>query len=97
MSDFTAYSEPWAGVGQTEVSQITNALLFSFGDWRRDADAVATAYKRWLAGAPCDRPALLAAYLSALDQEQSAADNYELWTQELEIALSRHSVGVGRR
>ncbi|MBV8462448.1 MAG: hypothetical protein JO368_04085 [Acidimicrobiales bacterium] len=66
---------------------LVDELLAYYIDWRRDAAAVTSAYREWSAASGAEGPLRFAAYMAALDQEQSSADRYALVLKEVERAL----------
>ena len=71
-------------------------LLGYYIDWRHDAAAAAEAYSVW-STAPGDDEALrFAAYIAALDQEESSALRYALVLREVETAF-RHDASMSDR
>ena len=62
-------------------------MLGYYIDWRHDAAAAEDAYRLWSI-APTDEEALrYAAYVAALDQEESSAIRYALVFREVERAM----------
>jgi len=72
---------------QSATDGLVDELLAYYIDWRRDAAAVTTAYREWSAASGAEGPLRFAAYMEALDQEQSSADRYAVVLSEVERAL----------
>jgi len=72
---------------QSATDGLVDELLAYYIDWRRDAAAVTTAYREWSAASGAEGPLRFAAYMAALDQEQSSADRYAVVLSEVERAL----------
>jgi hypothetical protein len=66
---------------------LVDEMLAYYIDWRHDAAAAEDAYRLWSI-APTDEEALrYAAYVAALDQEESSAIRYALVFREVERAV----------
>jgi hypothetical protein len=76
------------GLGGRCVAARRRVAGVSYIDWRADAGTVSAAYTRWSDARADDEPALFAAYLAALDQEESAASEYELLMQEFDLLVA---------
>jgi len=72
---------------QSATDGLVDELLAYYIDWRRDAAAVTSAYREWSAASGAEGPLRFAAYMAALDQEQSSADRYAVVLSEVERAL----------
>ena len=59
-------------------------MLAAYAEWRETTDAVAHTYGRWCVAPAVEEAATFAAYLAALDQEQTAAGVYAESIGELE-------------
>ncbi|MBV8573870.1 MAG: hypothetical protein JOZ58_02365 [Acetobacteraceae bacterium] len=79
-------SEPEAAP-VSAIEGLVDELLAYYIDWRQDAAAVKHAYRQWCATSGADEPLQFAAYMAALDREQSSADRYALVLEEFERAL----------
>jgi hypothetical protein len=55
---------------------MVDRMIELYCDWRTECGAVQAAYERFLDASRPDRADAFAAYLAALDQEQSASDFY---------------------
>jgi hypothetical protein len=62
-------------------------MLAYYIDWRQDAAAVADAYSRWCFAPGGEEAPRFAAYMAALDREESSATNYAAVVREVERAL----------
>lgn len=89
MSTFTTYSDFLPGAWEAELSRLADELRVSCIDWRADARTVMAAYTQWSDAGTDDEPALFAAYLAALDHEESVANEYELLMHEFDLLLWR--------
>jgi hypothetical protein len=69
------------------VAHLVDEMLACYVDWREDATAAADAYGRWSGAPPSEIACRFAAYLAALDQEESAATRYALAVRDLERSL----------
>jgi hypothetical protein len=76
---------------------LVDEMLGCYLDWRHDAAAAAEACRLWSAVSGGDEALRFAAYMAALDQEESSAFRYALVSREVESAL-RHerSMSPGR-
>jgi hypothetical protein len=66
------------------IPELVDQALATYIDWRGTEQAVTHAYQRWSAGALTDKATRFAAYMAALDQEQTAAGEYARSISELE-------------
>jgi hypothetical protein len=55
---------------------LVDRMIDLYCDWRTDCAEVRAAYERFLNTSACDRTPAFAAYLAALDREQSACESY---------------------
>lgn len=62
-------------------------MLSRYVDWREHAAATKDAYRQWSRAARAETNRRLAAYLAALDLEESAAGAYALAVAEVQHAL----------
>lgn len=90
-SPHMASSRTSSSEGQAAPDSMTDGLvdemLGYYIDWRHDAAAAEDAYRLWSI-APTDEEALrYAAYVAALDQEESSAIRYALVVREVERAM----------
>ena len=85
-----------SGAPSSLTDGLVDELLGYYIDWRHDAAAAAEAYSVW-STAPGDDEALrFAAYIAALDQEESSALRYALVLREVETAF-RHDASMSDR
>jgi hypothetical protein len=70
------YRDPRARDASSIKAELVDAIIDSYVDWREEAAAVEAAYRRWDRAAQCDRPLAFAAYRTALDQEERAAEHH---------------------
>ncbi len=56
--------------------ELIDALVDAYVDWREEAAATELAYRAWGDAAGADKALAFAAYLTALDREEYAADCY---------------------
>ena len=71
------------------AAAVVNQMLVCYLDWREGAAAAAAAYRRWR-DAPADEEARrYSLYVASVDQEESAATNYEQALCEVEHWLLR--------
>lgn len=57
--------------------QLVDAVMDRYVAWREESVRVDTAYANWRGAPSGDRPLLFAAYLAALDREETAATDYQ--------------------
>jgi hypothetical protein len=57
-------------------SDHVDLMIDLYCDWRTDCGEVRAAYERFLDAPACDRTTAFAAYVAALDREQSACESY---------------------
>ena len=55
---------------------LVDRMIELYCDWRTECAAVQSAYERFLDVAASDRPTAFAAYIAALDREESACEAY---------------------
>jgi hypothetical protein len=68
-------------------AELVDRLMSRYVSWRERAAAVADAYRQW-SDAPADeRASRFAAYLGALDLEESSAHSYALLVADVERSL----------
>ena len=72
--------------GNEPPAALVDEMLAFYIDWRHDAAEVAVAYEGWRTAPSGDEQARFAAYMSALDQEESAAASYALVVQQVQRA-----------
>ena len=75
---------------------LVDELLGYYIDWRHDAAAAAEAYSVWSTASRDDEALRFAAYIAALDQEESSALRYALVLREVESAF-RHDASMSDR
>jgi len=75
---------------------LVDELLGYYIDWRHDAAAAAEAYSVWSTAPGDDEGLRFAAYIAALDQEESSALRYALVLREVESAF-RHDASMSDR
>ena len=66
------------------IPGLIDRVLGTHIEWHETTDAVAESYRRWCAAPAVEETARFAAYLAALDQEQTAAGVYANSLSELE-------------
>ena len=69
------------------IPELVDRVLATYVEWCETADAVADAYGRWFVAPAAEEATRFAAYIAALDQEQTAAGMYAGWISELERRL----------
>lgn len=69
------------------IPALVDGVLGMYVEWREATDAVADTYGRWCVAPGGEEAARFAAYLAALDREQSAAGVYAESINELERQL----------
>ena len=69
------------------VPALVDQVLATYVEWRETTDAVADTYGRWSAAPTSEQALRFAAYIAALDQEQTAAAVYAGSISELERRL----------
>ncbi len=69
------------------IPALVDHVLATYVEWRQTTDAVADTYGRWCVAPAVEEAARFAAYLAALDQEQTAAGVYAESISELERRL----------
>jgi hypothetical protein len=77
------------GTAVATVDDLVDEMLGSYIDWRRDAAAVAHAYRRWREAPAAEAARRFCACMTALDREEAAATTYALIVTEVEHALRR--------
>jgi hypothetical protein len=76
---------------------LVDELLAYYIDWRQDAAAATSAYRQWSAASGAEGPLRFAAYMAALDQEQSSAERYALVLRAVERALEYETAASASR
>jgi hypothetical protein len=73
--------------------ELVDRMMDLYCDWRAESAAVQTAYERFRDAATADRTVAFAAYLAALDREESACASY---AEQIRVVES-HCDGAGAR
>lgn len=55
---------------------VVEAAVGAYAQWRRECDAVGSAYRRWVGASKVEKPFAFAAYSAALDREECTAMRY---------------------
>ncbi len=69
-------------------SELVDALVDAYVEWREECLALAQAYQRWSSGSAADRDLAFAAYRAALDREQQASSIYADRSRRVERELA---------
>lgn len=69
------------------IPALVDRVLVRYVEWREASRAVADTYRRWCVAQRCDGAPRFAAYIAALDQEETAAGTYAESIRELERRL----------
>jgi hypothetical protein len=80
--------EGWRGQ-PAPIPGLVDDMVACYASWREEAAAARRAYERWRDSRPDQEPARYAAYVAALDQEQSTAVSYAQAVSDLERWLRR--------
>jgi hypothetical protein len=75
------HTAPWP------IPALVDRVLVRYVEWRETTGTVADTYGRFCAAQRCDVAPRFAAYMAALDQEQTAAGTYAESISELERRL----------
>ena len=76
-----ADTAPWP------IPELVDRVLDRYVEWRQTTGDVADTYGRWCVAQRCDVAPRFAAYIAALDQEETAAGTYAESIRELERRL----------
>ena len=77
----------------TEIrSELVDELISIYCNWRTQCAEVVAAYRRCSSAEPADRALAFAAYLAALDREESAARDY---ASQIDLIVDRETVPAG--
>ena len=77
------------------IPTLIDRALDTYVEWRETTDTVADTYERWCAAPASDEATRFAAYMAALDQEQTAAGMCAESISELERWLPDSDRGSG--
>jgi len=77
----------------TEIrSELVDELISLYCNWRTQCAEVTAAYRRCSSAEPTERALAFAAYLAALDREESAARDY---ASQVELIMDRETGPAG--
>jgi hypothetical protein len=81
----------------TEIRpDLVDRMIELYCDWRTACWDVRAAYERFLEAHASDRPVAFAAYLAALDREESACDSYAVQVRAIQARYA-HGASPARR
>jgi hypothetical protein len=71
---------------RTRISDLIDAVMDSYVNWREQSAAVEAAYRSWRQAAPDERALAFENYFAALDREEHAASEYRRRVELAEAA-----------
>jgi hypothetical protein len=76
---------------------LVDRMIELYCDWRTECAAVQAAYERFLDASASDRATAFAAYIAALDREESACESYADQVRLIEARCVAASIRTGGR